>query len=425
MSMTITEKILARVYGKRVTVGEFVRVKPDLVMSYQGITHFPAICKEPIGVSPGLREVGVEKIRIPEKSVIFLNDHMYPPTTIEEAENQRRMRQAVKEQGIRYVYYAKGVSHQVFAESGLVRPGMLITAEDPHINLLGALGAYTPRPILPDIYVYITGETLLKVPANVKVNLIGELPEGVMARDIWHHILSDIGPDGAADSVLDFTGSVIEALSIDERMTICSLVMFSGAESAIINPDQKTLQYLKQRTAEPLKTIKSDPGAEYTDVLEFDVSKLEPLVAAPPMVNNIKPISELEGIEIDQASIGTCAGGRLEDLRVAAKILRNKKLSPEIRMLISPASREIYLKAIREGLIPVFIRAGAIVIHPTCDICYGRIGTLLPGEKCISTATLNQPGRMGSSEGEIYLASPATVAASAVEGRIADPRKCM
>lgn len=423
MGMTISEKILTRTAGRKVTEGEYVYVKPDLVIAYAGITYFPPICAEAIAATPGLKDVGAEKVIVPEKNVIFV-DHLYPPSNAIEAQNIKRLRQCARDQGIEHFYEREGIGHQSAAEKGFGRPGMMIVHFDNHVDILGAFGAYALGVYIDDLLqVNTTGETWVKVPRSVKVNLTGKLPKGVMARDIWHRILSDIGPDGAIDDVLEFTGPVVDAMSIDERMTICSLVSFCGAETGIMNPDQKIVKYLQERTREPFELVKTDSDARFEKQHDYDVSDLEPLVAAPPEVHHCKSISEVEGIRIDQALIGTCASGRMEDLRVAANILRGKIVQARVRMYITPASNETYLNAANEGLLEVFIRAGAIVTHPTCDTCYGRIGYLLEDERCIATATLNMPGRMGSPQSEIYLSSAATVAASAVKGEIADPRE--
>ena len=422
MGLTISEKILSRAAGKSVSPGEYVFVKPDLVASYSGITYFPAIANRRVGATPGLEEVGATRVAIPEKNVVFV-DHLYPPTNAKEADNISSIREAARRQGIRY-YEGAGIGHQVMAEEGLGRPGMLVLHFDGHVSILGALGAYATSVSLEDLLqCNVTGETWLKVPTNIRVEVKSKPPEGVMARDVWHHILADIGPSGAADGVLEFVGTAIDKMSMDGRMTVCDLVQFSGAETGIMDPDATTARYLGEGGGETTPAVKSDPDAEYDRTLEYDVSGLEPLVAVPPDVYYIKPVSEVGSVELDQALIGTCASGKMEDLRVAANILKGKKVHSRTRMFITPASRSIFEEAAAEGLLETFTRAGAIVTHSTCDTCYGRIGYLSKGEKCIASAPLNFPGRMGSTEAQIYLGSPATVAASAVEGRIADPRR--
>lgn len=421
MGLTISQKIFEKAAGIKVTSGEYVSVKPDLILSYAGLTYFPVICKDKLGLTPGLKEVGVEKIAHPQKNVIFI-DHLYPPHNATEAENIRRLKKCIKEQGIKQVY-CNGIGHQVAAEKGFGLPGMLILHFDCHVSILGAFGAYATSVTLEDmLQVNVKGKTWLKVPKNIKVNIIGVLPEGIMARDVWHYVLREIGPDGAIDGVLEFSGSVIDKMSIDGRMTICSLAPFSGAETAIMNPDSKVEKYLQKRAFSSYELMKSDSDAEYDEVLEFDVTHLEPQIAVPPDVYYIKSISEVADTCIDQAIIGSCASGRLEDLRIAAKILKNKKVHPNVRLIVTPASNEVYEKAASEGILRILARSGAVITYPTCDTCFGSIGYLVDGERCISTSTLNVPGRMGSQKAEIYLASPAVVAASAVKGEITDPR---
>lgn len=422
MGLSISAKILTRAAGRPVSPGEYVFVKPDLVASYSGITYFPAITDKRVGATPGLEEVGATGVIIPEKNVVFV-DHLYPPGNAKEAENISRVREAALSQGIRF-YEGAGIGHQVMVEKGLGRPGMFVVHFDGHVSILGAVGAYATSVSLEDLLqCNVTGETWVKIPVDIKVVVDSNPPPGVMARDIWHHILADIGPSGAADGVLEFCGSSIDKMSMDGRMTICDLVQFSGAETGIMNPDATTLDYLRRRTGETMGVVRSDADAEYERVLKYDVSRLEPLVAVPPDVYYIKPVSEVEGVELDQALIGTCASGKLEDLRIAARILKGKKIHGRVRMFVTPASRDIYEEASSEGLLETFVRAGAVVTHSTCDTCYGRIGYLSKGETCIASAPLNFPGRMGSTGASIYLGSPATVAASALEGKIADPRR--
>jgi 3-isopropylmalate/(R)-2-methylmalate dehydratase large subunit len=422
MGLSISEKILTRAAGKPVAPGDYVFVKPDLVAGYSGITYFPAISSEAIGATPGLKEVGASSVVIPEKNVVFV-DHLYPPSNAKEAENISRIRKAAQDQGIRF-YEGAGIGHQVIVEKGLGKPGMLVVHFDGHVSILGAVGAYATSVSLEDLLqCNVTGETWLKVPTNIKVIINSQPPAGVLARDIWHYILADIGPSGAADGVLEFHGSTMDEMSMDGRMTICDLVQFSGAETGIMNPDSRTISYLREKTGETYGVLKSDPDAEYSRTLEYDVSKLEPLVAVPPDVYYIKPVSEVEGLEISQALIGTCASGRLEDLRIAAQILNGKKVHKDVRMFVTPASREIYEKAAEEGLLEILVRSGAIVTHSVCDTCYGRIGYLSNDERCITSAPLNVQGRMGSMDAQIYLGSPAVVAASALEGKITDPRR--
>lgn len=422
MGKTISEKIIAKVAGKKeVSPGEFIGVKPDL----GPIMYAFAANDPPKQIKRALKNLDIEKILHPEKVVIFF-DHNQPAKTVACAELYKSVREGVKELGIKHFYAMKGIGHVLLAELGLARPGMFIVHGDPHAATLGGIGSFatnggrygsTPDEILA------TGELTIRVPETLQCNVISGLGKGVMSRDIWQHLIGDLGPDGAIGKVIEYTGPAIRKISIDGRMTICNPVIFAGAETGIVNPDEKTIDWVKERTNEPFKALKSDSDAEYVDTLEYDASKIEPLVAAPPDVYITKTVVEVEGTEIDQTVLGTCAGGRMEDLRIAAKLLKDRKVHPRVRMLIVPATQGIYISGIREGLIEILAQAGAIICAPTCDICWGRMGQLAAGETSISQQTLNIMGRSGSSKANIYLASAATIAASAVEGKITDPRR--
>lgn len=414
---TISEKIMERVCVGKPTPGEVAVVKPDFVMAYSGITVFPPLFEGT------LKEIGITRILNPEKAAVFI-DHLDVPSAAEEAEKVRQVKEAVKKQRIKYLFDREGIGHQIAVDKCLSRPGMMAVHFDRHVSTLGALGAYAVGIDINDLLeVYATGETHVLIPKTLKIELQGRTKLPVMGRDVFQYVLDKIGPDGGAGCVVEFTGSGVRAMSMDSRLTMCNLIQFCGAETAIIGSDETMLQYLKERSSEPFHSINSDPDAHYYDTREYDVSAIEPQVAVPPDVSNVKPVSEIAGKEITQAMIGTCASGRLEDLRMAARILDGKGVNDDVKMLITPGSSQIYLEAAKEGLVEKLLSAGATITRPTCDSCYGRLGYLTAGEVCIASATLNQPGRMGSTDAEIYLASSATVAASAVEGKIADPRK--
>jgi len=424
MGETISEKIIAKAAGKKsVAPSEFVGVRPDL----GPIMYAFAANDPPRRIKHTLKNLGIERILHPEKVMIFF-DHNQPAKTVECAELYKSVREGVQDLGIKHFYAMKGIGHIVLAEYGLARPGMLIVHGDPHAATVGGIGAFvtnggrygsTPDEILA------TGEITIRVPETLECKVTGNLGKGVMSRDIWQHLIGEIGPDGAIGRVIEYDGPAIQKLSIDSRMTICNPVVFAGAETGIVNPDKETVDWVKERTTEPFDLLSSDSDAEYADTLEYDASKIEPLVAAPPDVYVTKTVVEVEGLEIDQAVLGTCAGGRMEDLRIAAKILKGRKINPSVRMLVVPATQDIYINGIREGLIETLARAGAVICAPTCDICWGRMGQLATGEISISQQTLNIPGRSGSDKAKIYLASAATIAASAVEGKITDPRNLL
>jgi 3-isopropylmalate/(R)-2-methylmalate dehydratase large subunit len=415
MGNTISEKILGRGAGKAVVPGDTVMITPDLAAFYGAVHNYD------IPYFMSLKEIGVKGVCRPDKCIYTLDHHVIPSTETE-AKMQKEVKRILNEQHVR-LQERVGIGHQVLAEKGYVRPGMLVLHSDQHISILGALGAFATGVSQDLVAVFAMDEVWLKIPETIQFRINGDLANGVMARDLWQFVLADIGPDGASDKVMEYGGPTIDGMSIDERMSLCCHAMFAGATTAIINPDKKTVDYVRGRTKEPFEALTSDPDANYVKTYDYDVTTLEPQITVPPDVYYTKPLSDVADAEIDQASICSCASGRMDDLRIAAKILRKRKIHPRVRMIITPASQEIYLNATREGLIETFIEAGALVTHPTCDPCYGAMGHLLADETCITTATLNIPGRMGSNSAKIYLASSATVAASAVEGKIADPRE--
>ena len=415
MGKTLAEKILSIKSGTDSRAGDIVMAKPDFVMSHD---NSAAIARH-------FAKIGIPKVEIPDKTVIIL-DHVVPPSTVEYAENHKFIRKFVKEQGIKNFYdINNGICHQVFTEEGFALPGTLALGSDSHTTTYGALGAFAAgigRTEMASIWA--TGELWLKVPQTIKIIIKGNLPEGVYAKDVILYIIGQIGADGATYKAVEFAGPVVENFTIASRMVLSNMAAEMGAKAGYVPPDEKTLEYLKGRAKKEFEPIKSDPDASYEKVLEFDVSQLVPQVAAPHTVDNVKPISEVEGLEFHQGLIGTCTNGRVEDLEVAAKILKGKKVHPGVRLLIFAASWKEYIEALRRGIIQTLAEAGAVVMNPGCGPCLGaHEGVIASGERALSTSNRNFKGRMGSKEGEIYLASPATVAASSIEGKITDPRK--
>ena len=409
MSHTISEKIIASAAGKKdVTPGEIVYVKPELVMSYEW---------------PG-QDGLIKNIRIDPCRVALNLDHFFLASNMKEAKVHRNYRQTVGKYEIDQFYDVGrgGIGVHLMGEKGLVRPGMLVVHGDPHISTLGALGAYSVGIDGDTLSVFLTGEAWLKVPGTLKLHIEGEFPKGVTSRDLSEWILRDLGPDAATGMVIEYSGPTIDAMSVDSREVLCNSVQYLSAETAIINPDEITIAYVKENTDKDFKVVKSDEDAEFAEVKHYDVSKLGPQVVVPPDVFYVKDVSDVVGTEINQALIGTCAGGRIEDLRLAAGILKGKKVHPGVRLIVTPISQKTFINAMREGLIETFVESGAVILSSTCTPCFGGIGYLLPGESCIATGTLNIPGRMGSTEANIYLGSTLTVAASAIEGKISDPR---
>ncbi|MEM3715719.1 MAG: homoaconitase large subunit [Candidatus Bathyarchaeia archaeon] len=416
--MTISEKILAHASGKEyVRPGDIVDAKVDMAMINE-ITG-------PLAIQM-FKRIGLEKVWDNQRIVLVL-DHQVPADSVKSAELHKIMRMFAKEQSIPYLYDVGdgGICHQVMVERGHVRPGELIVGADSHTCTYGALGAFATGIGSTEMAaVFATGKIWLKVPSTIRINVTGSFMELVTPKDLILNVIGKVGADGAIYKAVEFTGPTISAMSISGRLTLCNMAVEMGAKTGIIEPDEKTVQYVRERTDKQFKIFRSDPDAKYERTLEFDVSNLEPMIACPHSVDNVKPVKEVEGVKIDQAFLGSCTNGRLEDLEIAARILRGRRVKKGVRMLVTPASSEVYLEALRGGILEVFVRAGAYVCNPTCGACFGgHMGLLAAGEVCVSSSNRNFIGRMGSPEAEIYLASPATVAASAVEGKITDPRR--
>ncbi|MBU0615727.1 MAG: 3-isopropylmalate dehydratase large subunit [Nanoarchaeota archaeon] len=421
MGMTITEKILAKHCGKdSVKPGELINAKIDLVLCHD-ITTTPAIDM--------LEKAGMDKVFDPNK-VVVTPDHFVPNKDIKSAEMVNRIRKWVKKHNIKHFYDIgrHGVCHAILPEQGHVVPGMTIVAGDSHTCTHGAFGAFSTGVGSTDIAAALaTGELWFKVPETIKFVVDGKLPKGVYSKDIILTVIRDIGVDGALYKAMEFTGSTITDLSVEARMTITNMAIEAGGKSGIIEPDKKTLQYVKERTDEKFEIVKSDADANYSVVRKYDAAKLEPIVAFPDLPSNGKTmteISKMQPIHVDQAYLGSCTNGRIEDLRIAAEIMKGRKVAEGTRMIVVPATTDIWKQANKEGLLDIFMEAGATVSTATCGACLGgHMGILASGETCISTTNRNFVGRMGSTESKVYLASPAIVAASAIEGKIADPRR--
>lgn len=415
MGMTIAEKILAKKAGKDIVKpGEFIIANVDLAMSHENADM----------VLKNFVKLGLEKVWDPEKIVIIF-DHRIPAETIKTATTHKRLREFVKKQGIKHFHdIGYGICHQVLAEE-YDKPGMLVVGTDSHTTTHGALGAFATGIGATDMaMVWATGKIWLRVPETIKIVAKGKWPKGVYSKDFIIYTIGRLGVDGANYKAVEFHGPAIEELSISSRLVITNMSMEMGAKAAIIPPDNKTLEYVRKNIGTDFEPVYPDNDAEYEAVYEIDVSGLEPMVAAPHSPGNAKTVKEVEGTKIHQAFIGTCTNGRLEDLKVAAEILEDRKIHPDVRLIVGPASLRVLKEALKLGLIDTFLDAGAVIIPPGCGPCLGKHqGVLAPGEVCISTANRNFKGRMGSPEAFIYLASPATVAASAIEGKITDPRK--
>jgi 3-isopropylmalate/(R)-2-methylmalate dehydratase large subunit len=417
MGSTITEKILAEVAGKSIVKpGDEIMARPDFVHSYDFPGYTDAFFREMKD------EFGLEAPPAPERFALFI-DHLYPPQAPKEEDLHIITRDWAGRQGIP-LFERRGIGHQVAAEVGYAVPGRFIVHFDGHISQLGAFGMLALGLRRNVLEAFVREKISIQVPATTKVNLQGRIPRGVLARDIFHSILAQFGPSFCRFQVLEIGGPAVSELSMASRQTICGLAMFTGATTAIVNPDDCTDSALSQieLRLKP-RRVQSDANAHYSQQFDLDLDSLEPLVVAPPNPANVHAIHDFEGLEINVGYIGSCASGRLEDLRVAADILKDRKVKQSFQLYIVPTSRLIMQKAADEGILGALIKAGAFITSPSCDYCFGHIGTMTAGQKAISTGTLNVPGRMGSPDSEIYLASPASVAAAAVEGQLVDPRR--
>ncbi|RLF97687.1 MAG: 3-isopropylmalate dehydratase large subunit, partial [Thaumarchaeota archaeon] len=356
--------------------------------------------------------------------IIFIIDHVSPSTSIGTSNLHKLMRDFAGKHGIKLYDVGSGICHQIMVEEGYVKPGYIILGADSHTCTYGALGAFSTGIGSTEMAsVFLSGRLWFKVPETIKITIVDEPPSWIMGKDIILNIIGILGSDGATYKAIEFNGSVIKRLSISDRLTICNMVVEMGAKAGIIKPDEKTRAFLGGDLGR-INIVEPDKGAEYVDEYIVGVSGLEPQVAKPSRVDDVTSVTEVEGIEVDQVFIGSCTNGRIEDLRAAARILKGRKIKSGIRLLVIPASRKVYLRALDEGLIKIFLEAGGAVYSPGCGPCMGgHIGILGDDEICISTSNRNFAGRMGSPKAKIYLASPLTAAASAITGKITDPRR--
>ena len=418
MNGTFAEKILAKYSGeKEVVPGQIVTVKPDHLLTHDNTA--PIIQK----ITSELNEYGIFSKSLP----IIALDHVIPAASEKTANNHKIIREFVKKYNIKHFFdVGFGICHQIMLEQGLALPGKIILGSDSHTCSYGAVGVFSSGIDRTEAAsLMLTGETWLKVPLSIKMILNNELQPGVSAKDLVLYIIGDISASGANYCSVEFHGN-INQFSVEERFTIANMGVEMGAKNAFFPTDKVTEKYLKSIGVlqSQYSPVNPEKEAIYHKELEYDLAEIEPVVALPHSVDNVKKITEVEGLKIQQFLIGTCTNGRLSDFRVAAEILRNKKIQPNTRLLILPSSRQVYMDALKEGLIEIFTQAGGIILPPGCGPCLGaHQGVLAPKERCLSTANRNFKGRMGCKDAEIYLASPATVATSAIYGRITDPRK--
>ena len=414
--MTVAEKILAAHAGlDEVRPGQLVECDVDIVLA-NDITA-------PIAIDV-FRELGATEV-FDRDRVCLVPDHYAPNKDIKSAEQTKKMRDFAHEQKVTHYWEqgCAGIEHALLPETGTVVPGDLIIGADSHTCTHGALGAFSTGVGSTDLAAGMaTGKAWFKVPPAIKFVLKGELQPWVSGKDVILHIIGRIGVDGALYKSMEFTGEGVQSLSMDDRFTICNMAIEAGAKNGIFPVDEKTMAYIETRVTRPVSVFEADPDAEYEQEIEIDLSALQPTVACPHLPENTKTIGELGRIEIQQSVIGSCTNGRIDDMRAAAAILKGRKVNPNVRTIIIPATQEVYLQCIEEGLTKIFIQAGAIVSTPTCGPCLGGyMGILAQGEQAVSTTNRNFVGRMGHITSEIYLASPAVAAASAVAGYICAP----
>jgi homoaconitate hydratase family protein len=415
MGKTIAEKILASKSGNSsVTPGEIVDAYPDLVMSHTATWRSASV----------LQRIGATKLYDPDRLAIVL-DHISPAKTEKYAADQQTSRNFARKFGVQKFFDVDaGIAHLVLMEAGHVAPGDLIVGTDSHCTIYGSLGALGTGIGYTEVTsVWITGKLWMKVPETFKIVLNGEFPNGVYAKDLMLHLIGKLGADGCGYKSVEFYGNTVSDLSVSERMTVTNLAMEMGVKCVFVPPDKKTEEYLHGRNQKGYEPVLADPDAVYEKEIEVDIPKLEPMVACPHEVENTKPIGEVQGTHIDQAFLGSCANAKYEDLVVASKILKGRKVHPNVRLIITPGSKKIMLEAMNSGVLQTLLESGGMVTNPGCGACAGDGGMLADGEVCLSTANRNFLGRMGSNKSQIYLSSPATLAASAINGVISDPRE--
>ncbi|NLT38695.1 MAG: 3-isopropylmalate dehydratase large subunit [Methanomassiliicoccus sp.] len=412
---TFAQRVLSRASGEAAETGDIVNAKVDLAMSHENSAL----------VLRSFREMGGQRIWDPRK-VVMLFDHRIPANTIKTAEGHKEVRGFARSNSLPFFYdLGEGICHQVLPEKGHVLPNMLIVGTDSHTTTYGALGAFATGIGATEMAaVWATGEIWLKVPETMRIHLRGKMPPHVSSKDVILHIIGALGADGADYKCVEFVGDTISRMSISSRMVLSNMSIEMGAKAGVCPPDRKTYDWLSQRTFQNWEPTFWDHSSVADEEVEMDVEDLQPQVACPHQVDNVVEVRKLEGMKIDQAVLGSCTNGRLEDLAAAEAVLRGKKASRDVRLIVVPASREIYIEASQKGILASLARSGAIILNPGCGPCLGgHQGLLASGERCISTTNRNFRGRMGSPEAEVYLASPETVAMSSLKGEITDPRR--
>jgi 3-isopropylmalate/(R)-2-methylmalate dehydratase large subunit len=417
MAKTFAEKVLARAAGvSEVAPGQVVDVYPDLYMSHMASWR----CIRT------MEKLGTDQIYDRDR-IAMVMDHISPAQTAKIADDQRLCREFAARNGIKKFYDVNtGIAHLVLTEKGFVRPGMVIIGTDSHTTIYGALGAFGTGVGFSELTAaWVTGKLWMKVPDSVKVVIEGPLAQGTTSKDVMLKLIGDLTADGATYLSVEFHGSYTEGLSVSDRMTLCNLAMELGAKNGFVRPDAITRSYLSERGVAPAdySEIQPDPDGAYVKTVTVDGRTLVPQIACPHTVDNVKPIDQVEGTKVNQVFIGSCANAKYEDLVEAAKILKGRKIASGLRLLVSPASQEIVSRTVKDGTYSILLDAGALITNPGCSACAGEVGVMADGEVTLSTANRNFQGRMGSYKSEIYLASPAVAAATAIRGVITDPRE--
>ena len=415
MGQTIIEKILSHNTGKAVKPGDIVTVNVDRVMLDDIMIPF---------IVDKFHEMGFAKVWDPDK-VVLIYDHLVPASQQDDTRHFRVGDAFVEQYGIKNIHRSDGICHQLMTEAGYVKPGHVVFGTDSHTTTYGCVGAFSTGIGYTEMASILgTGTLWVKVPETIKVVIDGELPSNVMSKDVILRLIGDLGADGATYRALEFTGSAVKSMSIASRTTMANMAIEAGAKCALFTPDEKTEEYCEIQLDDFQKSLAGDPDAVYLKELHYKAEDFVPVMACPSQVDKIRSVSELEGTVIDQVFIGSCTNGRLEDLQAAAEILKGKSVAPYVKLIVTPASRKVYQEAAACGVIRTLVEAGAIVTHPGCGLCCGRTGGILSdGERVVATNNRNFLGRMGTSKGEIYLASPHTAAACAVAGKIVIPEK--
>lgn len=411
MGQTIIEKIIAHNIGAdTVRPGDIVTVQVDRVMIHDIFIPF---------VADKFEEMGFHKLWDPDK-VVLIYDHLVPASQLDDTRHFQVGDAFASKYGMKHVHRSDGICHQLMTEAGYVKPGHVVFGTDSHTTTYGCVGAFSSGIGYTEMASILgTGTMWIKVPETIRVVIDGTLPHGVMSKDIILRLIGDLGADGATYRALEFCGSAVEKMTVASRMTIANMAIEAGAKCALFTPDEKTAKYCEIQLDEFQQQLYGDPDAGYLQTIHYQAEDLVPVMACPSQVDKIEPVEALEGLPIDQVFIGSCTNGRLEDLQIAAHVLKGRQVAPFVKLIVTPASRKVYEEAIACGAIQILAAAGAIVTHPGCGLCCGRTGGILSdGERVVATNNRNFLGRMGTSKVEIYLASPATAAACAIAGKI-------